>query len=85
MKLIIADKYEKHLTKLSFLYLIVFFLTQWIFHNYLSSDVSLSLFQKVISGALSGIWLVSGPIFGTTVIIRGRKIMKQRKEENINE
>jgi len=45
----------------------------------------ISLFQKIISGALSGIWLVSGPIFGITVIIRGRKIMEQRKEENINE
>lgn len=81
----ISPMIQKLASKLSFLYFIVFLLTQWIFHSYLSSDVSLSLFQKIISGALSGIWLVSGPIFGITVIIRGRKIMEQRKEENINE
>lgn len=83
MKQFITDRYEKTLTYLSFGYFLVFFLIQWIFHKYLNSNIIPPLWWKISSIILSIIWLLSVPIFGIAVIIRGKKIMKTKEYQEI--
>lgn len=88
MKNIKADRFESLLTYLSFGYFAVFFIIQGVFHNYLSSSVNPPIWWSVISTILSYSWLISCPIFIITVIWYGKKIMKNKQNdegENRNE
>lgn len=77
MQKIIADKYESILTLISFGYLSIFMMVQWVFHDYLISGAHIPTWWRAISTILVFSWIISGPLFGGMVLIRGKKLMKK--------